>query len=102
MRDVELYQQSFWGSWRHGRWGALNCRWIRKMPTREEALAHQITNALAEGLNSKIQMIKQAAYGFSSFENFKTAIFFHCGDLQLCLANRYWQLAFISGLGDGA
>jgi transposase len=38
---------------------------------------------VAEGLNSKIQTIKKAAYGFRSFENFKTAIFFHCGGLRL-------------------
>lgn len=44
---------------------------------------HRITNAVAEGLNSKIQTIKKAAYGFRSFENFKTAIFFHCGGLRL-------------------
>jgi transposase len=44
---------------------------------------HRITNAVAEGINSKIQTIKKAAYGFRSFENFKTAIFFHCGGLQL-------------------
>ncbi|MEX1073547.1 MAG: ISL3 family transposase [Burkholderiales bacterium] len=44
---------------------------------------HRITNAVAEGLNSKIQTIKKAAYGFRSFENFRTAIFFHCGGLQL-------------------
>ena len=44
---------------------------------------HRITNAMAEGLSSKIQTIKKAAYGFRSFENFKTAIFFHCGGLRL-------------------
>ena len=44
---------------------------------------HRITNAVAEGLNSKIQTIKKAAYGFRSFENLKTAIFFHCGGLRL-------------------
>ncbi len=44
---------------------------------------HRITNAVAEGLNSKIQTIKKGAYGFRSFENFKTAIFFHCGGLRL-------------------
>jgi len=44
---------------------------------------HRITNAVAEGLNSKIQTIKKAAYGFRSFENFKAAIFFHCGGLRL-------------------
>jgi transposase len=45
--------------------------------------AHRITNAVAEGLNSRIQTIKNAACGFRRFENFKTAIFFHGGGLQL-------------------
>jgi len=38
---------------------------------------------VAEGINSKIQTIKKAAYGFRGFEKFKTTIFFHCGGLQL-------------------
>lgn len=45
--------------------------------------AHRITNAVTEGINSKIQTIKKAAYGFRNKEHFKTAIFFHCGGLQL-------------------
>ena len=45
--------------------------------------AARITNAVAEGLNSKIQTIKKMAYGFRNSEHFKTAIFFHCGGLQL-------------------
>jgi len=44
---------------------------------------HKITNAVAEGLNSKIQKIKQMACGFRNKEHFKTAILFHCGGLQL-------------------
>jgi len=44
---------------------------------------HPVTNAVSEGLNSKIQTIKKRAYGFRNAENFKTAIFFHCGGLQL-------------------
>ncbi len=43
----------------------------------------RITNAAAEGLNSKIQTIKKMAYGYRNREHFKTAIFFHCGGLQL-------------------
>ncbi len=43
----------------------------------------RITNATAEGLNSKIQTIKKMAYGYRNREHFKTAIFFHCGGLQL-------------------
>jgi transposase len=44
---------------------------------------HRITNALSEGLNSKIQKIKHMACGFRNLEHFKTAIFFHCGGLNL-------------------
>lgn len=44
---------------------------------------HRITNAVSEGLNSKIQTIKKMACGFRNQENFKTAIFFHCGGLDL-------------------
>ena len=44
---------------------------------------HRITNAVAEGLNSKIQGIKKRAFGFRNKENFKTAIYFHCGGLNL-------------------
>lgn len=44
---------------------------------------HRITNAVAEGLNSKIQMVKQMACGFRNREHYKTAIYFHCGGLDL-------------------
>jgi transposase len=46
-------------------------------------LKHRITNATAEALNSKIQWIKYTARGFRNRENFKTAIYFHCGGLNL-------------------
>ena len=45
--------------------------------------AQRITNAVSEGLNSKIQTIKKMAYGFRNREHFKIAIYFHCGGLQL-------------------
>jgi transposase len=45
--------------------------------------AHRVTNAVSEGLNSKIQTIKQMACGFRNREHFKTAIYFHCGGLHL-------------------
>ncbi len=44
---------------------------------------HRITNAVAEGMNSKIMSIKRRVGGFRNIENFKTAIFFHCGGLDL-------------------
>lgn len=46
-------------------------------------LKHPITNATSESLNSKIQWIKYAARGFASREGFRTAIYFHCGALDL-------------------
>lgn len=44
---------------------------------------HRITNAVAEGMNSKIMSIKRRVGGYRNRENFKTAIFFHCGGLSL-------------------
>ncbi len=44
---------------------------------------HRITNAVAEGMNSKIMSIKRRVGGFRNRQNFKTAIFFYCGGLSL-------------------
>jgi transposase len=44
---------------------------------------HRITSAGAEGLNSRIQAIRVSARGFRNRENFKTAIYFHLGGLDL-------------------
>ena len=44
---------------------------------------HRITNAGAESLNAKIQAAKRRAYGFRNRERFRTAIYFHCGGLDL-------------------
>ena len=44
---------------------------------------HAITNGVAEGLNSKIMTIKRKCCGFRNVENFKTAIYFQCGGLDL-------------------
>jgi transposase len=46
-------------------------------------LRHSITNAVTEGLNSKIQSIKSNARGFRSFQNYRTRILFFCGKLSL-------------------
>ena len=45
--------------------------------------AHRITNAAAEGLNSRIQAIRVSARGYRNREHFKTAIYFQCGGLAL-------------------
>jgi transposase len=44
---------------------------------------HPITNSAAEGLNSKIMSIKRKARGFRNPQNFTTAIYFHCSELDL-------------------
>ena len=46
-------------------------------------LRHPITNAVTEGLNSKIQSIKSNARGFRSFQNYRTRILFFCAKLDL-------------------
>ena len=46
-------------------------------------LKHHITNAVTEGLNSKIQNLKASARGFRSFRNYRIRILFFCGKLNL-------------------
>lgn len=44
---------------------------------------HKLTNAVAEGMNNKIQSLIKKAYGYRNRERFKTDILFHCGGLDL-------------------
>ncbi|OWP56280.1 MAG: hypothetical protein B2I17_06770 [Thermoplasmatales archaeon B_DKE] len=44
---------------------------------------HKITNARAEGINSKIALIQKMAFGYRNKGNLRTAIYFRCGNLQL-------------------
>ena len=44
---------------------------------------HRITNAMAEGINAKIEKIKRKACGFRNRSHYRTAIFFHCGGLDM-------------------
>ena len=44
---------------------------------------HPITNAVAEGLNAKIQSLVTNARGFRNQESFRTRILFFCGKLDL-------------------
>ncbi len=46
-------------------------------------IKHRITNAFAEGINSKIQHIKATARGFRNFKNYRISILFYCGKLNL-------------------
>jgi transposase len=44
---------------------------------------HLISNAVAEGLNSKIQTVKSNARGYRSFDGFRNSILFYCGGLDM-------------------
>lgn len=44
---------------------------------------HRITNAVAEGLNSKIATVQKRACGYRNPNHFKIAVYFHCGGLNL-------------------
>jgi len=54
------------------------------------------TNAMSEGLNSVIQMLKKRACGFRNRERFRNAIYFHLGDLDL------YPKALAAKAGDSA
>jgi transposase len=44
---------------------------------------HRITNALEEAINAKIEKVKRMACGFRNRAHYRTAIYFHCGGLDL-------------------
>jgi transposase len=46
-------------------------------------LQHGITTAGLEAINATIQWVKKTARRFRNVEHFKTAIYFHCGGLDL-------------------
>lgn len=55
----------------------------RHLPNVLTYFKHHITNAVAEGLNSKIATVQKRACGFRNRDHFKIAIYFHCGGLDL-------------------
>jgi transposase len=55
----------------------------RHLPNVLTYLQHGITNAGVEAINATIQWVKKTARGFRNVEHFKTAIYFHCGGLDL-------------------
>jgi len=44
---------------------------------------HRVTNALTERINGTIEKIKRKSHGFRNRRNYKTAIYFHCGGLDM-------------------
>lgn len=55
----------------------------RHLPNILTYFKHRVTNAVAEGLNSKIATVQKRACGFRNRDHFKVAIYFHCGGLDL-------------------
>ena len=55
----------------------------RHLPNVLTYFAHRITNAVAEGLNSKIATVQKRACGYRNPNHFKIAVYFHCGGLTL-------------------
>jgi len=55
----------------------------RHLPNILTYFQHQITNAATEGLNSFIQAIKANARGFRKFDNYRIAILFYLGKLEM-------------------
>jgi transposase len=89
------YRSRTWAKKAWDRWlaWALRCRLppIRKVALTIKAHLWGILNAIvlrqsnghAEGMNSRIQRIKQRACGFRNQERFRNAIYFHLGGLDL-------------------
>jgi len=46
-------------------------------------IKHKISNAMAENLNGQIQKIKTVGRGFYAFKNYRNAILFHLGKLDM-------------------
>lgn len=55
----------------------------RHLPNVLTYFKHRITNAGSEAINTVVQMLKKRAFGYRSFTNFRTAILFRCGGLNL-------------------
>jgi transposase len=82
--------ERLWHQWLHG---ALRCalepiRMVARMIRNHwagviNAATSDITNAMSESINSRIQRIKKRACGFRSRPRFREAILFHLGGLDL-------------------
>ena len=55
----------------------------RHLPNVLTYFTHRISNAVAEGLNSKVATVQKRACGYRNQEHFKIAVYFNCGGLDL-------------------
>lgn len=89
-RRDKNYARSYFDYWLSevNRLGVKEMRQVARMLKKhlENILTYfesYITNAVSEGINSKIQSLKTAARGFRNFQNYRTRILFFCGKLAL-------------------
>lgn len=95
LRELWRYQSLTWATkfWKRWYFWATHSRLTpmieaakliaRHLPNVLTYFTHRITNAVAEGLNSKIATVQKRACGYRNPDHFKIAIYFHCGGLNL-------------------
>lgn len=95
LRELWGYQSAAWAMkfWKRWYFWATHCRLApmigvakliaRHLPNVLTYFTHRVTNAVAEGLNSKIATVQKRACGYRNPDHFKIAVYFHCGGLSL-------------------
>jgi transposase len=95
LRQLWAYQSAGWAKrfWQRWYFWATHSRLApmievakliaRHLPNVLTYFQHRITNAVAEGLNSKIATVQKRACGYRNPDHFKIAVYFHCGGLNL-------------------
>lgn len=95
LRELWNYTSTAWATkfWQRWYFWATHCRLApmiaaakliaRHLPNVLTYFTHRITNAVAEGLNSKIATVQKWACGYRNPNHFKIAVYFHCGGLNL-------------------
>ncbi len=95
LRDLWSYTSEAWAAkfWKRWYFWATHSRLApmidvakliaRHLPNVLTYFRHRITNAVAEGLNSKIATVQKRACGYRNPNHFKIAVYFHCGGLNL-------------------
>jgi transposase len=94
-RGFLTYQTASWAKCHFEKWYSWVIR-SRLDPIKAKALIikthlpniltyfkHGISNAVAEGLNARIQTVKSNARGYRSFAGFGNSILFYCGGLEM-------------------
>lgn len=84
------HARAFWKRWYN--WASHSklphvMKAAKKLRTHEHRIlnyfCHRITNSVAEALNGQIERIKRMAHGFRNLDNFRIAVFFRLGGLDL-------------------